>query len=937
MKTRLLMKFKPFMYSRFARFMVLSIGIVVLASAARAQTFPFVLRNTWDGPYDIRMIAAPNLEAVYANPSEAASSRLKTDSIIRHETILMTGKLLNVNNRFKGGSPFNTVDVPLSALKCPSPNAPCYEGLIADGVSVDCPGGKFKSKPDKVSKIIAMNYADYDTDKSTFSSSMAQLDISDCSEIEAAYLYWTGNFKGGAANVTLSPNSSYTGADLDVFNVTSGNANYRSVLLKRPGGAYQTVTASATVPTAGVNNTGTRTESKGYLCVANVTNLLQGTGGGQFWVGNLRSYPHEGDGGSTSGWVLVVISKSPLSAPRRISLWDGYYSINGTTLKLDLTGLQAPSTVTGFQSYIGFAALDGENLATELTGGQTPEDLVFKTDNGPTVNINPLCSEQPKYRLWQKDGLPANASGSSLLDDCNRPDFGAAWASVCDGISSSHITSYDPVSNKNGNEIVRLPANKNTLGIDVHHIKLKSGDIAANATSATLTVESGPQGGTTPFLAYIAIERLQPKLEMTKASNVTTTGTDTEILYTLKVKNTGNSISMGSTKGGDVIRDTLDQATTYVAGSLSTLPTGAASFTSSTTLGDGRQSLIFNVSKQILAKDSITITFKVKVKDFASNQNLWVDQCKRTITNTAWITYNTPTTVVLTSKSNGNDCGIGSETRVLIQDPLFAGSTDSTKLGPFNACPYITASVLTKVREQLIAAGVAAADVDKYDIRNHKYQRINADSLFGEASNYVYYAIRDLAGGSGACQKVYVLRYTTCTLPLDLVSFDAEQVQDGAVLYWTVSSNRATHFVIERSTDGVHFSEVAILNPDGKRSYSYWDHYAIEGTVYYRLMHKEVSGSKSYSRIVSLGYNANLEANFYPNPFAGTVQLVVRSESESLFSINILDVSGKLVASSTGHTTGESITLGKELLAGVYIVEVVREGQKTAHRLVKLY
>ncbi len=926
MKAGLLFMINKNFNNRFTAMILVMVSLVLLASVARAQAFPFTQRKKWDGPYDVRMISAPNLEAVYLNDSKAASGILQADSIISNATIRMTGNLMEINNRYKGGSPFVQIDIPQQALMCKNPEAACMLGLTGTPKLPTCPM-KYNS-PTYITKYVSMAYPDYDTDMSTFSSSMAQLDIPSCATIEAAYLYWAGDFAGSNPAITLqTPTKSYSGTG-NVFNTTKGaGAAYRTVKFKRPGGTYQNVTAITTYE-----------GPESYVCVGDVTTMLQGTGGGQFWAANISSYPNEGNGGSTSGWTLFVVFKSPLSPPRLISLWDGFKNITvNNTETFTLTGLQAPSTVGAFQSYVGFAALDGENLATQLAGADTPETLGFTTNNGGSANINPFCDgSQPKYHLWSKKGYPAQSDMSDNLDadGCKSPVFDGTWATACDGVSSSHITTYDQTKNTNGNELTRLPTNVNTLGYDAHFFKLPNGAVGANATQATLTVSAGPQGSTLPFMAFVAIERLQPKLEMTKASDVDATGTNTVITYTLKVKNKGNDVSLG----GDIIRDTLDLATTYITGSLITTPASSANMVSGfpSTLGDGRQVLNFNVSKKINAGDSISIVFKVRVKDYASNINLWDVQCKRTITNTAWIAYNTLSSGILISKSNGNDCGIGSETRVLIQDPLFAGASTTKKLGPFNACPYITESVLDHVRAEIKTAGVPAADILLYDIRNSKYDRVQPADTFGAALNVSFFAIKD-NNTTGNCQDIYEVQYKTCTLPLDMLSFTGQWTPGGARLNWVVAKvGEGDYFIVERSGNGHQFFPVGRVNTKGSNNYSFIDAELGSGATYYRLVYVAANGNKKYTNTITLENNGNTDLSIYPNPFAGTANLIVQNDAELPYDLRIVDLTGKVVHSSTGHFANETIVIGKELTAGTYLVEIVFESYKLNSRFVKM-
>jgi len=62
--------------------------------------YPFTIRAQFNGRYDIKMIAAPNLEPVYINPTQAASYIMKVDSVINPQTIMVTNTSLDINNRY---------------------------------------------------------------------------------------------------------------------------------------------------------------------------------------------------------------------------------------------------------------------------------------------------------------------------------------------------------------------------------------------------------------------------------------------------------------------------------------------------------------------------------------------------------------------------------------------------------------------------------------------------------------------------------------------------------------------------------------------------------------------------------------------------------------------------------------------------------------------
>lgn len=763
------------------------VSVFFFSTQAQAQ---FTTRKTWDGPYDIKMIAAPNLQPVYVDPTKG--SALLADSVIPYHTIQMTGDLLSINNRFKGGSPFNTVNIPRQAITCTNPDAGCGTiGLTPNTLNSTCPTERYNN-PITVTKTIAMTYADYDTDLTTYSSSMAKLDISSCSEVESAFLYWTGYFKGSNPNITLLPGplNTYSGVNT-VFN-TSTSSGYDQVKLKIPGGTYQNVTATAIK----------YVNSASYICGADVTSIVQGSGSGEFWVGNIQTYPHDGDGGSNSGWNLVVVFRSPLSPPRTITLYDGNVGVGGSnpaSATITLTGLQAPSA-GNFKSYVGFAAIDGENLGVELVkkGNAAPQGMDFQTRtaggvNSPLTTLNPFIAPEFGYKLYTKKGYPGSCNNldDNINEDCKIPLYDANWCTIYDDITSSRISTYDEVLDKNGMEIERLPSFQNTLGIDAHHLRLPQGSVIAGANQATLTVRAGPQGGVNFYMAYIAIERLQPKLEMTKFSDKNSTGLSTQITYTLRIKNAGNDASIG----GDKIYDTLDAATNFVPGSLISKRYVNGVLTSpapgATLVSSANDELQFNLANPIAPKDSVDIIFTVDVIPYASNPALYnPPNCKRTIENTAYVKYNTITSGILQSKSNANDCGIGSETRVLIVDPINLPPSTTYNVGSFDGCPLATTNIISDIKSRLITYNASlASSINDFDIRDASYVRVGASDVFGAiVGTITFNAIRD---GGAACQETYVVEYVCnpCTPPV-ITSAATDNVCSGSVYNYTITADQ---------------------------------------------------------------------------------------------------------------------------------------------------
>ncbi|MDR3705439.1 MAG: hypothetical protein P4L28_06000, partial [Paludibacteraceae bacterium] len=743
-----------------------------------AIIYPFSIRAQYSGRYDIKMIAAPNLEPVYIDAAQAASKVMKVDSVINPKTIMLTSTLLDINNRYK---PFpKTAKVPLSAVLCPSGKAPCAAGYTIT-TSGSCPAGKWGTinyiTPDPT---VSMAYPDYDADVSTFSSSYAYLDIPSCAEVQAAYLYWAGMKQGTNPLITAyTPTASYTGSG-DIYRTgVTGSSDYKTVKLKAPGmTSYSDVTAIKTYEGSTMTDT--------YICIADITSIIKGKSAGNYWVGNIRTYPTEdadGGGGSSSGWTMVIIYKSPISAPRALVLYDGVGSVSGSNDYLDfsLSGITAPST-SNFKSYLGYAVLDGENSAPELLGKSnfalTPSvtqldgtniannsaaECVQFTANGgaPSVYLNPFYGDTVRY--YNKKGEPSPDGSASIVDACKIPIYtDPTWGYGFDGASSSRISTYDETTNTNGNEIVRKPSGRYTMGYDSHMMLLPKTAIASGTTSATMRVYAGSQGGTTPFMAFIAIETNQPRLMLYKTpitSSTTVTLADT-ITYQLKIKNAG---SLASTAGDAYLYDSLGIQCDYVPGSFKVVR-GSAITPTVTGLGTDAQVLALTNMQSITSNDSVVYTFKVTLKPL-SRTDIWSVPCRRTVRNRAYLyfkpdaTYTTP----VSTMSNGGSCGEpGANAEVNLSDPASFATIDSKLAFTKNISQAVIAnpsmSILSAV-DQVLTDSAGVASTSSYVITNASGTTITSSDVFNTSDPIqVFTATQTFTDGiNGTCTKAYTI------------------------------------------------------------------------------------------------------------------------------------------------------------------------------------
>ena len=162
----------------------------------------------------------------------------------------------------------------------------------------------------------------------------------------------------------------------------------------------------------------------------------------------------------------------------------------------------------------------------------------------------------------------------------------------------------------------------------------------------------------------------------------------------------------------------------------------------------------------------------------------------------------------------------------------------------------------------------------------------------------------------------------------------------------TGQEHNFSHFIIERSTDGENFSQVALVfgagESDSKINYSYNDKdlKSRGGIIYYRLKQVDVDGKFSYSsvRIIRLGdEKTSITLTTFPNPVATDLRITLPSSWQNKhLQIDLYNVSGQLVNAQdiANSSQTESIPVAS-LQKGIYFVQV-RNGDETAkQRIVK--
>jgi hypothetical protein len=163
-------------------------------------------------------------------------------------------------------------------------------------------------------------------------------------------------------------------------------------------------------------------------------------------------------------------------------------------------------------------------------------------------------------------------------------------------------------------------------------------------------------------------------------------------------------------------------------------------------------------------------------------------------------------------------------------------------------------------------------------------------------------------------------------LPIELVFLDGENNGSGIHLTWrTASETQNDYFLVQHSTDGVTFRDLAKVPGAGdsqeENRYEYLHENPSPGTNYYRLKQVDFDGGFEYSYIVSVNIeHTQSSIQVYPNPFSDGIQVEMSNENELPVSARLYDGLGRVVWQGQLHEGVQSLEFSG-IPAGVFWLE----------------
>ena len=201
-----------------------------------------------------------------------------------------------------------------------------------------------------------------------------------------------------------------------------------------------------------------------------------------------------------------------------------------------------------------------------------------------------------------------------------------------------------------------------------------------------------------------------------------------------------------------------------------------------------------------------------------------------------------------------------------------------------------------------------------------------------------------LYNSGGGCTFVPIVE---AILPVNLINFDAKYSKPDVSLNWsTAQENNFSHFVLEQSSDGIKFSDVATIFGAGesasRKNYNYTDRVLTgrKGLVYYRLKSVDIDTKLSYSsvRIIRLDEEKQgITLTTYPNPVVNELKVTIPANWQNKKVVyELFNANGQAAKKLEMMSSSQTETLNvSNLNSGVYFVKVTCEGKTAQQKVVK--
>lgn len=407
----------------------------------------------------------------------------------------------------------------------------------------------------KLNDEFEMNYIDIDNDASTFSSSSAELNLSNShsKKIKYAGLYWSATYKY---------DSGIRDKKWNYVAVDKNRASINEIKLKLPGqNNYIDIVGDLIFDGLNIKNF---KESAPYAVYADVTKHIQAleNPNGEYTVANIRATQGIISGGVAGGWTLFLVYEDATETEKFITSFDGFVGITARPVEILYTGFStlpegkvnaklAGSVLEGDRNLVGdqLEIKSGESKNyTLLSHSLKPADNFFNS----TIVINDSYFENRKPNSLNTLGfdtflIPIDNQNNSVIQN-NSSKVSLKLKSSGDRysmfFSAFNVEVKDPLQEIESNLVATKEKNEtqNLTGISPDLVAIERPNIIETESKEVENKTIIPEK---PSVIEQAISEVEPKTEanekvvaaeihQTQVEEQKTPATPARIFYSIK-------------------------------------------------------------------------------------------------------------------------------------------------------------------------------------------------------------------------------------------------------------------------------------------------------------------------------------------------------------------------------------------------------------------
>ncbi|RYY61928.1 MAG: T9SS type A sorting domain-containing protein [Chitinophagaceae bacterium] len=345
----------------------------------------------------------------------------------------------------------------------------------------------------------------------------------------------------------------------------------------------------------------------------------------------------------------------------------------------------------------------------------------------------------------------------------------------------------------------------------------------------------------------------------------------------------------------------------------------------------------------------------------SDNNNLWVPITDGNSDIVAEIKANTNSLGLVTASVYKNSGTVRQDGNFrLYLDRSITITTQNTSASNISVRFYITDAELTALKNARNSSNVASGvtgtsnlgvfrskDACRSRLQQGAGLVTGSAAAFGSNGHVLTVSIPVNATTSNT-STFYFANSGLAVLPTSLVKFDGQLVTNRVDLFWTSASEvRTSDFIVERSSDGVNFTEIGSRPANGNSSstvnYAFTDRDILGQSslvLYYRLKMVDSDGHYDYSNTILVSLSSvNGKLTVTPNPVTDVASVSASSVADAAANWKLVDNAGRVVLQGrVDLRKGNnffSIPM-KKLGAGIYILEMTGKGIQQQLKVQKL-